>query len=332
MVFEKVAEVWRGSVVESVHFGVAAVANADGKIVHGWGDPAVVTFPRSALKPIQAVALVETGAHQEYGLDSRHIALACGSHRGEPFHADLIDEWLKRLGLGEQALACGPDFPGDPEAAHALIRAGRGKSRIYHNCSGKHCGFMTVARHMGWQVDGYNDLDHPAQQRYLEVLSDVLGRDAHTLAFGSDQCTLPCAALSVGDMAVAMARFAAARVSSADRKASILLIHEAMRGFPRYVSGTGQPNEDLIRATAGRVLVKTGAEGYLAAFVPASGLGIALKIADGNPRARIVVFLALLRELKLLDATAEKSLIGLFEVPVFNSVGETVGRIRPCRP
>ncbi|MCH7888955.1 MAG: asparaginase, partial [Proteobacteria bacterium] len=215
MGFEKVAEVWRGAVVESVHFGVAAVANADGEIVHGWGDPSVVTYPRSALKPIQAIALVETGAHRAYRLEERHLALACASHLGEPMHVDLVERWLETLGLSEQALACGPDYPIDVDAAHALIRAGRDKSRLYHNCSGKHCGFLTVARHMGWDVAGYGERDHPAQRRYLDSLSELLGRDARALDFGVDSCTLPAAALSVGDAAVVMARFAAARVDLA---------------------------------------------------------------------------------------------------------------------
>ena len=339
MIFEKVAEVWRGPVVESMRYGVAAVANASGEILHSWGDPTFITYPRSSLKPIQAVALVETGAHEAYGLDYRHLALACASHSGEPFHADLVSEWLKRLGLSEDALACGPAYPGNDEDLHDLIRAGQGQSSIYHNCSGKHCGFLTVARHMGWAVDGYNDLDHPAQQRYLDVLSELLGRDARALAIGVDHCTLPAPALPVGDMAVAMARFAAARVSSATRKAAILRIHDAARRYPEYLSGTGQPYVQLIRATEGRVIVQGGAEGYLAAFLPEEGMGIALKIADGdshppsaNRRSRFAVLLTLLKDLKLLASAAEKNLRPFFEVPITNSVGETVGCIRPCPP
>ncbi len=195
------------------------------------------------------MALVETGAHEAYGLDDRHLALACASHRGEPMHADLVCEWLFRLGLSEENLACGATYPRDVEATHDLIRAGRAKSRIYYNCSGKHCGFLTVARHMGWEVDGYDHLDHPAQRRYLDVLSDLLGRDAGSLDFGLDNCTLPAAALSVGDMAVVMARFAAARVSSATRKAAILRLHQAARGYPEYMSGTRQPTEIFSRGT-----------------------------------------------------------------------------------
>jgi len=329
MPFKKLAEVWRGSIVESVHFGVAAVANAEGEVLHGWGDPDYVTFPRSALKPIQAIPFVESGAHKAFNLDARHLALACASHRGEPIHTEMATQWLERLGLSEDDLACGPAYPRDADAVEDLIRAGHAKSRIIHNCSGKHCGFLTVARHLGWQVEGYNRRDHPSQQLYLDALSDLLGHDPQSSDFATDGCTLPAVALSLGDMAKAMARFAAAKVSSAGRKSAILQIHAAARGFPEYMSGVNRPTEQLVRATEGRVIMKNGAEGFITAFVPESGLGIALKIADGSSRARIAVLMSLLNELKLLDDAAEKALRPLFEVPVTNSVGDAVGRIRP---
>src|SRR5258705_2857857 len=127
-------EVWRGELVESVHHGVAAVANAAGEIVAGWGDTSLVTYPRSALKPIQAVALVETGAYQALGLTTKHLALACASHRGEPIHTELVSAWLKDLGLAPSALACGTDHPADAASAKAAIREGHPVQPRYHNC------------------------------------------------------------------------------------------------------------------------------------------------------------------------------------------------------
>ena len=217
--FVKMVEVWRGPLVECVHHGVAAIANAAGEIVEGWGDIALETFPRSALKPIQAIALVETGAYAARGLTSRHLALACASHRGQSIHTELVSAWLAELGLDQNALACGPDHPADEATAVDAIREGHPTQRIYHNCSGKHCGFLTVARHRGWPVEGYDRPDHPAQQLYLDALSELMGRDAHALHFGIDGCALPAAALPVKEMAVTLARFAAAHVSSPQRRA-----------------------------------------------------------------------------------------------------------------
>src|SRR5687768_13808460 len=249
----KMIEVWRGPLVESMHFGAAAVANASGEIIEGWGDTDLQTYPRSALKPIQAIALVETGAYQTRGLTSRHLALACASHRGEPFHSALVTAWLDALRLDQNALACGPDHPADEASAAAAIREGVPAQRIYHNCSGKHCGFLTVALHRGWAVDGYDRLEHPAQQLYLDALSELTQCDARALPFGIDGCALPAAALPLAAMAAAMARFAAARASEAPRRAAIRAIHDAMHRHAEYISGTAQPGVELARVTQGRV-------------------------------------------------------------------------------
>ena len=330
MEYARLAEVWRGPVVESVHFGVAAVANAAGEIVHGWGDPSIVTFPRSSLKPIQAIALVETGAAKAFGLSDRHIALSSASHVGESIHTDLVHAWLELLDLDEQALACGPDFPRDLDRISAAIRAGQSKSKIFHNCSGKHCGFLTVARHMGWPVEGYNDTAHPTQALYLEILSEFLGRDATALPMGIDGCTLPAPAMSIAEMAVAMARYAAAAVSSPRRKEAIHTIREAVAQHPEYMSGTNEPTAQVVRATNGGVIMKTGAEGYLAAFLPSQELGVALKIADGSPRARVLALLNLLRQQNLIEPGAQRDLSTLFQETVYDSAGKPAGKICAC--
>ncbi len=323
-------EVWRGPLVESLHFGAAAVANASGEIIEGWGDTDLQTYPRSALKPIQAIALVETGAYQTRGLTSRHLALACASHRGEPFHSALVTAWLDELRLDQNALACGPDRPADEASAAAAIREGLPAQRIYHNCSGKHCGFLTVALHRGWAVEGYDRLEHPAQQLYLDALSELTQCDARALPFGIDGCALPAAALPLAAMAAAMARFAAARAGEAPRRAAIRAIHDAMHRHAEYISGTAQPGVELARVTQGRVIMKTGAEGFMTAYVPDQGLGIALKIADGDARARVPALIALLSAVGLLDAAQQRELAALAEPPVLDSNGATVGHLRAC--
>ncbi len=328
--FVKMVEVWRGPLVECVHLGVAVVANAEGEIIEGWGDIGMETFPRSALKPIQAIALVETGAYKERGLTSRHLAMACASHRGQPIHTELVSAWLADLGLDQNALACGPDHPSDEASAAAAIRAGHPTQRIYHNCSGKHCGFLTVAKHRGWALDGYNHIDHPAQQLYLESLSELAGRDAHAMTFGVDGCALPAAALPVKEMAVMMARFAAAKVSSPSRRASIAAIHDAMRRHPEYISGTDQPGVEFARVTKGRIIMKTGAEGFMMVYVPGQGISAVVKIADGNARARVPALIAVLSAVGLLDAAEQRELARLVAPPVLNSVGAEVGRIGAC--
>jgi L-asparaginase II len=323
-------EAWRGELVESVHFGAAAVANARGEIIDGWGDTEMVVYPRSALKPVQAIALIETGAAEACGLTQQHVALACGSHRAEPMHTALVTEWLQRLKLDQSVLACGADAPADPDAAASAILEGHPKQRIYHNCSGKHCGFLTVITHRGWSVEGYDRLEHPAQQLYLEALTELSGLDAQALPFGVDGCTLPAAALPLKAYAAMMARFAEARTASPARRAAMLEIHDAMRLHPELVSGSDQPGVQVARVTRGRVIVKTGAEGFITAYVPGAGLAVALKIADGEARARVPALIAVLAGTGLLDASEQRELASLAQPPVLDSAGKEVGCLRAC--
>lgn len=323
------AEVWRGPVVESRHYGVVVAADASGRIIAAWGDPALVTFPRSSLKPFQAIPLVESGAAEALGLTDEHIALACASHHAEGFQVALVRDWLGRLGLPESALVCGPDLPRDPEDQAAVLRAGGGRSRVFHNCSGKHCGFLTVARKLGAPAAGYDDPAHPAQRLYLGAFSELLGgRDAAALPRGIDGCGLPALALPMAEMARAAARFAAAAVASEARRAAIRRIQAAIRAHPDHLSGRGGATGRIVRATGGRVLLKGGAEGFVVGFAPEAGLGIAIKLADGAAaRAKMGVLAALLGRLGLLDAPAAAALAAEVEPPVLDGNGRPVGRI-----
>lgn len=330
--FVPFAEGTRGGQTESIHYGVAVAADAAGGLVAAWGDPDFVTYPRSALKPFQALDLVESGAADAMGLEDRHLALACASHRGEAIHDALIRSWLKALSVGEDALACGPDYPRHEPTAHGHIRAGRPKSRIWHNCSGKHCGFLTLARHIGADIAGYEKREHLCQQRYFDILSDFIGADARAQLWGIDGCTLPAPAISMAVMAAAVARFASGSAASSARKAAIERLLSAMRAHPQLVSGSGAINGALLEASAGRVIVKTGAEGFLIAMVPDLGLGIALKVADGASRPRNAVLIEILRQLGVLDGDAARAVSTLMVAPILDSVARPVGELRVRLP
>jgi L-asparaginase II len=330
--FARLTETWRGPAVESVHHGVAVVADAAGRVLHAWGDPGFVTFPRSALKPFQAIGLVESSAADALGLTEEHLALACASHHAEDFQVALVRDWLRRLDLAESALVCGPDLPRGEEDQAAWLRGSGGRSRVFHNCSGKHCGFLSVARRLGVPVAGYDEAAHPAQRLYLDAFSELLGRDAADLPRGVDGCGLPALALPVADMARAAARHAAVAAASEARRDAIRRIHAAMRAHPDHLSGRDQPTGRVIRATQGRVLVKGGAEGFVLAFVPEAGLGIAVKIADGASRAKMGVLAAILGHLGLLDAAAAEALIAKVELAIRDSNGRPVGCVAITLP
>jgi L-asparaginase II len=329
--FVRLAESMRGDVVESIHHGVVVVADADGRIVASWGDGDTMTCPRSSLKPIQAVGLVESGAFDALGLGEDSLAMACASHRGEPEQVTLVRTWLQRLGVAEDLLCCGPDLPHDGRAAEDYLRAGGARSRVFHNCSGKHCGFLSLARHKGWDLRSYADVQHPGQRLYRDTLSELLGRDVGSLPIGVDGCTLPAIAMSVADAARVFARFAAVRVAHDRRQEAIRRIHAAMRTRPDLLSGKGQATETIVRHTSGRIVLKSGAEGFVVAMSPGERLAIAVKIADGNSRGRMLVLVEALASVGLITAADAEVLRDRVAVPIKSSAGDMVGYVRACR-
>ena len=329
MTFVPMAEIRRGGILESLHHGVAVVADADGRILQSWGDPSFVTFPRSSLKPFQAIPLVESGAADAAGLTEEHLALACASHAAEDFQVALVRGWLDQLGLNESALVCGPDLPRAQSDQIAVIRAGGDRSRVFHNCSGKHCGFLTLTKHIG-APPGYADPAHPAQRLYLEAFSELLGEDAARLPRGVDGCGLPALALPMAAMARGAARWAAARVATEARRTAIRRLQSAIRTYPDHLSGRGSATGRIVRASQGRVLLKGGAEGYVVGFVPEQGLGIAVKLAGGTARAKMGVFAALLGRLGLVDAA--EALAQDVEGVINDSNGRPVGEVRVTLP
>jgi len=309
-------ELTRGDLVESVHRGSVAVADADGRIVFALGDLDVPVYPRSSLKPIQALPLIESGAADAFGLGDEEIALACASHSGEPMHTTRVAAWLTRIGCVESDLACGAHPSRYEPVAEAMIRAGEKPTRIFNNCSGKHTGFLTVARHWDIATQGYEQVGHPVQQAIAQTLSELSGVSG-PFPYGIDGCAAPNFAVPLGAQAKAFAKLTASRGARVVR---------AMTAHPELVSGTGRTCAILLRSTGGRAAVKTGAEGFFAGIVPELGLGIALKIDDGAGRAADAVMAAMLAKYGLLgqDEAAQK----ILRAPITNTVGEVCGERR----
>jgi len=318
-------EVTRGGIVESRHHGAAAVVRSDGVVEAAWGDIDTAVFARSAIKPLQAIPLVESGAADRFGLAKEQIALACASHNGEPRHVATVRAWLARVGLSEQDLECGGHAPTRLPAFEALVRSGEAVSPAYNNCSGKHSGFLTTAVHLGEPTAGYIRADHPVQQRLRAVYSEMCGTDLAGVPVGTDGCGIPTLGVPLSAMARAMARMADPSGLAAARAAAIGRILDAMWSEPFMVAGTDRFCTQVNGRARDRAAVKTGAEGVFCAILPAQKLGIALKIEDGAGRAAEVAMAALLRRYGALDRGDE-----LAHPLVRNVVGLTVGEMRPA--
>ena len=317
-------EVWRGAFLECVHTGHAVICDASGGVVEAWGDPDEVILPRSSVKLLQALPLVESGAADAAGLTPEHLALACASHQGAPMHSGRVRDWLSGLGLGEPDLRCEPQVPPDKETREAMIRDGGTPCQLHNNCSGKHAGFLTLGRHLRSGPE-YIDLHHPVQRAALEAFEDMTGEASPGAAI--DGCSAPNFACTLHGLARAMARAAAAREDGHARDRAAVRLREAMMLHPELVAGEGRACTALMRAMGGKVAIKTGAEGVFTAILPEQGLGVALKITDGATRASNCAIAALLVRLGVLERDHPATKLYL-DAPILNRRGVETGTIR----
>lgn len=289
-------ETTRGPIVENRHHAAAAICTASGSIVEAWGDIDTAILPRSAIKMIQALPLLETGAADAMGLGDQHLALACASHQGAAVHTDAVAAWLSSLKLSPDHLLCGPQPPRDP-AVKAIDRTA---TRLLNNCSGKHTGFLTLALHLGADPSGYLLPDEPVQKAIQAAFAEVTDTQA-PLVYGTDGCSAPNYAASLKGLAGAMARFAAPDTLGPVRGAAAGRLVAAMAAHPVLVSGEGRACLALTTATEGRAVVKTGADGVFTGIYPEKGLGFCLKIQDGHVPACESLCAALLVRIGALD-------------------------------
>ena len=321
-------EVTRGAAIESRHRGAFVVVDASGKIVHSAGDPHMPIYPRSAVKPLQAIPLIETGAADRFGLTDKELALACASHKGEPAHVDAINAWLARIGLSHAALECGIQAPRTPDAAKRAILTGLPLNAACHNCSGKHTGFLTACVACGNNPSGYIEPDHPAQKRVTRALGDMTGNDLSAAPVGRDGCGIPTYRMPLHSLATGMARLADPSKLPEARAYAAKRLLDAMAAEPFYVNGTGGFTTEVMTVVPS-VRVKGGAEGVYAAALPELGLGMALKIDDGAARAAECAAAHILQGLGCFGA--EEQRFQAFLNPIIRTdAGRDAGAICPA--
>jgi L-asparaginase II len=322
-------EIIRGEMVESFHRGAVAVVDAAGKVARSLGDVDRLVYPRSALKPIQALPLIETGAADGVGLGPEELALACASHRGEPPHIDKVAAWLAKIGLGEADLECGIHPPRHEASYAALLRAGGTPSQLHNNCSGKHAGFLTTAVWRREPTRGYIESDHPVQRRVAETVGEMAGLDLSRAPRGRDGCGIPVIALPLCALARAMARLADPSGLSEPRRAAAQRLLDAMAAAPLLVDGTGGMTATLMSVAGAALRLKPGAEGVFAAALPSLGLGVALKIDDGGARAAELAMATVLDRLGCLTSEARSYVEPLLAPPLKTVAGREAGRLQP---
>lgn len=333
---ELLVEVWRGPIVESHHRGHLIAVNSSSETITSLGTPETVTFLRSSAKPFQAMPVVETGAADRFGFTEREIAIACGSHNGEPMHVETVKSMLEKIGLDETALKCGIHEPYSIEVARDLIRNGKQPSVLQNNCSGKHAAMLALARHLEAPTENYDEPSHPVQRLIAQTVARFSNVSVENIVVGIDGCGAPIFAIPVFAMALAYARLVSppADFDSLTQVACQRIV-KAMVAFPEMIGGTrNRLDTELIRAAGGRLISKIGAEGvYTVGVLPSAvwprGFGLALKVEDGDDhRARPPAVIDALRQLGVLSGNDLETLSGYSPTVIRNRRGDQVGEAR----
>jgi L-asparaginase II len=332
-------EVTRGEGVESIHYGSAVVVTENDNIITSLGDIGAVCYLRSSAKPFQALAFIERGGANVYHLTLKEIAIICASHSGTDDHIQTLQKLHKKIGISASDLQCGIHPPFDKTSAEALLMRGEQPNSLHHNCSGKHTGMLAFAKMIGAPLENYLDVTHPVQQAILKTFSEMCDVAIKDIDLATDGCSAPVFAIPLKNAALGFARLSCPDHLNPARADACRLIFKSMTAQPEMVAGPGQFDTVFMQAMHGKVLSKTGAEGYLAVGMQTNtfnsespAMGMVIKISDGDAehRAAPLVALELFNHMGQLNAE-QKKVAGKFgSRPITNWRGLTVGEIRPA--
>ena len=315
-------EVTRNNFTESIHQGVAVLINSSGEILREWGNSNILIYPRSALKPIQSLNLYRDGVAEALNLSDDFIALTTASHHAENIHQKMINNWLKKMNLKEKHLSCGPSWPWnikDQFKAHAKYKI---KRKIFHNCSGKHCGHLAVCRYKNLPIKNYQNKYHPIQKDLIKLIEDLSKYKIKNV--GVDGCTLPNPLIPLKKFAFAAAQLADYKKLN-EHSATAKRIFDSCVKFPEIAGGSKSINSILTKLSNGKAFVKNGAEGVFVAIIPEKKSALAVKIIDGARRAAEVAIAGLLSELKIIN---NNKIEKIKKIPIRNSANQVVGSMK----
>lgn len=339
--YEPLVELTRGGIVESIHLGALAAVDSDGILLAAFGNSDMVSFPRSSMKPFQALPLVENGGMEAFGLTDEELAIISASHAGTNEHVRVLKSIHQKVGLQLSDLQCGVHWPIDKETTFQMRLLGETPDSYRHNCSGKHSGMLTQAKLLEQSLDDYLTPVHLVQQNIRRAVSSMCGIHRDDMIFGVDGCSAPVYAMPLSSFAWAIARLVDPVNLDEERQIACQRITSAMIAYPEMVAGPGQLDSVLMQVMSGKVIAKGGAEGYqLIGVMPGAiaenskGIGIAFKIADGDPSRRATqrIVVEMLTALGF-EAEMASEVFASFNQPILrNFRGIEIGNIRLARP
>lgn len=325
---EKLLKTTRGNFDDLYTFGTIAVVDKNGKVVDSWGDINEVAFPRSSAKLIQALSPLTLGAKETFILEKKEISQMCASHSGEDFHIETVHKMLEKAGLDESYLKCGPHYPFSEKVTLGMKRRGEEPRDIHNNCSGKHTGMLMAAKLLNASLNDYYKLHHPCQLRIRDILSDFCSYDITDEYSSIDGCGVPVHAIPIYNFAYAMAKFADYENLESLYQESAKDIIRSITKYPEYMSGTDRVENYLIKKYPGKILVKSGCNGYFAGMDLERKFGFAIKTYDGIVETRDLILIELLKKLGIIEKKDYEYFDMLFNKEVKNHRGEVVGEIK----
>jgi len=312
--------VTRGKEIESSHSGAAVFIDSSGKVLKEWGDSNMLIYPRSSLKPIQSLNLYKNKIDEKLKLEESYLAFSTASHHGEDIHVNKAVGWLKQLGLKEEDLACGEDWPKSLSDKFKAEKKYKQKRKVFHNCSGKHCAHLAVAKARDLPIKNYQKENHLIQSELVEIIEELAQEKIHSM--GIDGCTLPNPFMSLKSFALISARFTDFKYLR-EHGSTAQKIFNACVKFPELTGGEKSINCLLTKA-AGNIFFKNGAEGVYVALIPHLKSAIALKISDGTQRASEIAMAGIVDELNLMP---KEKINSFLSKPILNSANDVVGNI-----
>ena len=322
----------RGTYVENRHRGAFVISDAEGNIIAAAGDISRPVFPRSAIKSMQALAMMTSGAIERFDLTDEELALACASHHGEDVHVLGVTSFLGHVGLAPTDLECGAHQPTNARAREALRRAGEEPTALHNNCSGKHSGMLSVARALGVDTHDYVTRNHPVQVAVRRAIETVVGGQLSEDRCGVDGCSIPTWAAPLSSFARGFARMATGQGLPDDLANASRRIFDAATSHPLLVAGTGHLDTLVMEAFGGHLMQKGGAEGVQCGAIRDKGWGYALKIDDGNMLASQTLVANLLLQFADPDETQRAVLEKFARQTIKNVRGLEVGEMRLAAP
>ena len=333
------ATIYRGNLVENTHAAHVAVVDVEGRLIYAFGDPSRMTFARSAAKPAQALAVLETGALDRFGFDDADLALMCASHNSEPRHIERTRAMLAKAHVTEADLRCGGHAPLSDAVLKEWIRRDFTPTGVCSNCSGKHAGMLAGAQALGAAVADYHLPEHPLQVRVKRTVAELCDLPENGVQWATDGCNLPTPAFPLDRLARLFMKMANADTQTTDtapRSLALARIYRAMTAYPELVAGDGRFCTTLMQAFDGDLVGKVGADASYAIGVRATGtrgpLGIAVKVEDGNTTVLYAIVSNVLGQLDIGRETQRAKLAAYGNPPMRNTMGIETGRLAVTVP